>query len=889
MSFPFPPLWVAAWLDSTTALPPPSAPECHFVSTHGARVESVESAPPGGVLLAAPSVVSSPPTSDRPTVQATRLEGGVTVDGALEEDVWRNGTPFTELVQRDPVEGVSPSQRTEVRVAYDDDALYVGARLYDTAPDSIVTRLARRDASIASDRFAVYLDPYYDRRSGYYFMVNAAGTLYDGTLSNDVEEDKSWDGIWEGIARTDEQGWTVEMRIPYSQLRFSKNAPGVWGINVAREIPRRRERAYAAYRPRKASGFVSRFPDLVGIETGASRQAIELLPYVTTRNEQLEHENGDPFNDGSRGRASAGADMRTRVGGLTLSATVNPDFGQVEVDPATVNLSDVEDFLEEKRPFFIDGASTYQFGRQGAGDYWDYDWDEPLFFYSRRIGRAPQGRVPRAEYSDVPVATGILGAAKLSGRLNKAWSLGTLHAVTRREVAQLANPDRTWDTEIEPLTYYGVTRAQREFRGRKAGLGVLGTAAARSFDDPRLRAQLNSASFMGGVDGWVFLDPDETWVLSGWSALSNVQGTPQRMVSLQRSSTHYFQRPDANHVEVDSSATSMSGFASRYWINKQKGATQVNLGLGFVSPAFNVNDLGFQRRSDLVNSHLGTGYKWTRGTRYWRYQTLKTTLYGTYDLGGNRIRRGLQASGYTEFHNGSALSYFVTRDAQALNNRRTRGGPIMVEPASVGYGFDALTDTQKRTYYFLSLGGETSPSGSSYLYAYPGVEWKPTSTFSMKFTPGWEHLREDAQYVTTISDTSAAYGRREVFATLDQKTLSTSLRFNWTFSPRLSLQSYIQPFISSASYRDYKGLAQPGTYEFIPVAAQPNSDFTVRSLKGNAVLRWEYRPGSLLFLVWTQDRSETDPVADFYLQPGRVADARPENVFLIKASYYFTR
>ena len=841
---------------------------------------------PGRASVAAPEPL---PVADAAPVRAVRTTGPVTVDGTLSEPVWQSEGAFTALIQRDPVEGAAPSQLSEVRIAYDDDALYVGARLHDSAPDSIVARLSRRDASIASDRFALYLDPYHDRRSGYYFMVNAAGTLYDGTLSNDVEDDKSWDGVWAGAARIDDRGWTVEMRIPFSQLRFRGTDRQVWGINFAREIPRRREKSYAAYRPRKASGFVSRFPELSGLDRVAPGHAIELMPYLTSQTEYLDHASGDPFNDGSRTRVNAGGDLRTRLGGLTVNASANPDFGHVEIDPATVNLTDIESFFEEKRPFFVDGAGTFAFGRQGAGDYWDSDWDDPLFFYSRRIGRTPQGRVPSADFEDVPVATRILGAGKLIGRLGPRWSIGTLHAVSDREVARIADPGTVGEAEVEPLTYYGVVRAQRESARRRAGFGLLATAALRSFDDPALRNQLNGASLLGGVDGWLFLDSKETWVVSGWSALSRVEGTPRRMIALQRSSAHYFQRPDAGHVEVDSAATSLAGFASRYWINKQKGAVLFNSAVGFVRPQFDVNDLGFQRRSDLVNGHVGTGYKWTRPTRFFRYQTLKAAAFATFDHGGNAIRRGVETSGYTEFKSGPALSYFGTVDAPSLNNRRTRGGPLTRNLAAFSGGADFLSDTQRRFYWYLSAGGGTSASGAWNVYAYPGVEWKPITALSIKLTPGWERLHEDAQYVTSVSDASSpTYGRRYIFATLDQHTVSASLRLNWTFTPRLGLQTYVQPFISAAAYRDFKQLSLPRSYSFDP-ATHPNGlDFTVLSLKGNAVLRWEYRPGSTLFLVWTQRRSGSDLFAETPLPLDRVGDARPENIFLAKLSYYFT-
>ena len=865
----------------------------------------VEATAPGGpqpadsTVAAAPAPARPPgeptyratsPAASRLTVQALRATGPVTIDGVLAEPVWAGGEAFTGFTQRDPVEGAAPSQLTEVRIAYDDDALYVGARLHDSAPDSIAARLTRRDASVASDRFAVYLDPYHDRRSGYYFMVNAAGTLYDGTLANDVEDDKSWDGVWDSAARIDERGWTVEMRIPYSQLRFAHGEPQVWGINFMREIPRRREKVYAAYRPRKASGFVSRFPDLVGFERLSPGHAIELMPYVTTQTEHLEHPTGDPFNDGSRLRGNGGGDLRTRLGSLTLNATGNPDFGHVEIDPSTVNLTDVEDFFEEKRPFFVDGAGTFAFGRQGAGDYWDSDWDDPLFFYSRRIGRTPQGRVPSSDFEDVPVATRIIGAGKLIGRLGSRWSLGTLHAVTGRELARLADPDTTWQAEIEPLTYYGVTRAQREI-GRRAGLGLLSTTAIRSFDEPVLRNQLNSASVLAGLDGWLFLDSRETWVVSGWSALSRVEGNPRRMIALQRSSAHYFQRPDASHVEVDSAATSLTGYASRYWINKQKGAVLFNSAVGFVNPAFDANDLGFMRKTDVVNGHLGSGYKWTKPTRLFRYQTLKAAAFSTFDHGGNATRRGVELSSYTEFKSGPTLSLYGTFDAPALNHRRTRGGPLTRNLEGFSVGLDFLSDAQRRSYYYLSAGGGSSVSGSWRAFAYPGAEWKPISALSIKITPGWERVHEDAQFVTVLTDAaSPTNGRRYVFATLDQHSVSASLRLNWTFTPRLGLQTYVQPFVSSAEYRGFKSLARARSYEFEPSSyTNDDLDFTVRSLKGNAVLRWEYRPGSTLYLVWTQRRSESEDFAETPLPLGRVGDARPENIVLVKLSYYLSR
>jgi len=440
-------------------------------------------------------------------VHALRAEGSIALDGTLTERAWSGAAPVTDFSQREPDEGAPATERTEVRVIYDNNALYVGARLYDRSPDSVRAQLARRDRIVSADRFVVFLDSYYDRRTGFYFGINAAGTLYDGTLYNDDWDSDTWDGVWEGKAVRDSLGWTAELRIPYSQLRFQRNQTHRWGVNFKREIARHNESDYLVRTPSNGSGFVSRFMDLVGIEAVTPPPRLEILPYATTRAEYMSHEAADPFNDGSRFGGGMGGDLKLGIGSnLTLDATVNPDFGQVEVDPAVVNLSDVETFFEERRPFFVEGANIFDFGFGGANDFWGFNWGGPSFLYSRRIGRAPQGELPDDyDYSKVPSGSNIIGAAKLSGKVGN-WSLGALNAITSREHASFSLGDRHWGQEVEPLTYYGVYRAQKEMAGGRHGLGFIGTLTARSFDEPQLRDELSSQSLGFGLDGWTSLD-----------------------------------------------------------------------------------------------------------------------------------------------------------------------------------------------------------------------------------------------------------------------------------------------------------------------------------------------------------------------------------------------
>ncbi|HEX6433082.1 MAG TPA: DUF5916 domain-containing protein, partial [Gemmatimonadales bacterium] len=552
-------------------------------------------------------------TSHTRVVRAARVPAPITLDGALSEAGWWAALPVSQFTQREPNEGAPASERTEVRVLYDDDALYIGARLFDRHPDSVRAQLARRDRVSNSDRFLVFLDCYQDRRTGFFFGINAAGTLYDGTLYNDDWESDTWDGVWDGQATRDSLGWSAELRIPYSQLRFHKQKSLRWAINFKREIARRNERDYLVPTPSNGSGFVSRFVDLVGIEQVSPPPRLELLPYFTTRAEYLGHEAADPFNDGSRLGAGLGADLKIGIGNnLTLDATVNPDFGQVEVDPAVVNLSDVETFFEERRPFFVEGASIFNYGEGGANDFWGFNWANPSFLYSRRIGRAPQAELPDDyDYSLVPAGSNILGAAKLSGKVG-SWSLGALNALTSREHARFSLGQQRWRQEVEPLTYYGVYRGLKELKGGRHGLGFIGTVTARSFEETRLSDELSSSAVGAGLDGWTTLDRDGVWVISGWGGMSRIAGTAERIRNLQESSVHYFQRPDAQYLGVDSAATALTGYAARVSLNKQKGNWMLNSAFGVVDPGFELNDLGFQFRGDQINSHLMFGHKWTQ-------------------------------------------------------------------------------------------------------------------------------------------------------------------------------------------------------------------------------------------------------------------------------------
>ena len=857
-------------------------------------------------------------------VTATRTTTQIIVDGRLNEVPWQN-PGFVGLEQQDPDQGLNPTQKSEFWVAYDDEAIYFAAKYFDTNPDSIMARLVRRDFiwGDPSDGCVLYLDTYNDNRSGYFFYVSAAGALADGLIENDVKQpnDLSWDGVWEGAAHIDDIGWSVEMKIPYSQLRFNENEKQSWGINVERFISRRFETDMLAYTPRNESGFTSRFPDLVGIEGIKPPARIELLPYITGKAEYLNHIPGDPFNSGKEYSPGIGLDLRAGLGSsLTLNGTINPDFGQVEVDPAIVNLTDVEHSFQEKRPFFTEGVSIYRFGRGGTNNNVGFNWPNPNIFYSRRIGRAPQGSLPDYDYADVPNGTHILGAAKISGQIYDSWKVGMIHAVTQREFADIDLGGKRSRSEVEPLTYYGVFRAQRDFNKGDQGIGLLSTFTNRFFSDQNLRSSINKNALVLAGDGWTFLDDENTYVLTGWAALSNVSGSQERITALQQSPLHYFQRPDATHISVDSSATSLTGYSGRLMVNKNRGRWTFNTAVGFISPKFEVNDLGFGSYSDLINAHFFTSYRWNEPTDFYLFAGINAAAFVGYDFGGNRTSQGYWMGSYITLHDYYGFNGYFAYEPSTVNARRTRGGPLTLNPEEKGFNFEMNTDNRVWWVAYAGMDMSFSEDGDSRSF-YSTFEFKTLPTLTISIGPSYSKDISETQWVTSFSDAQAnkTYGKRYVFAHLNQTTFAADIRADWIISPKLSFQVYVQPFIASGKYSDFKYLAKSKSYNFVKYGdegstvekivspdgdisysidsdgAGPseqttigNPDFNYISLRGNAVLRWEYLPGSTLYLVWTQSRQDINPSGEFHFGKSfdHLLGVKPDNIFMLKLSYW---
>ena len=862
----------------------------------------------------------------RPTLGATWLTAPVTIDGRLDEAIWRTAPAATGFTQRLPRGGAAASQRTEVRIAYDRDAVYVGVRNFDTAPDSVAQQLGRRDADdIYSDWFSVGFDSYGDRRTAFGFAVNPRGVLRDRYLFNDDEEDGLWDAVWNVAARTDSAGWTAEFRIPLSQLRFDVNgavgAVRPWGINFAREIARHGEISFWTPTPADAPGIVSRFGDLVGLDSLRPASRVELLPYVRSQIETQPRSAQNRFVSARSVAAAVGGDMRFKLPqSLTLTASVNPDFGQVEADPAVVNLTAFEIFFPERRPFFLENADGFTFGSTRTFN----NNDAPTFFYTRRIGRPPQRRPSGGDVEAVGLAaqTPIIGALKLSGTTPSGWQIGSLNAVTAREGADVLDTlGRVRREAAEPLTNYHVTRVRRLLRGGNAGIGGFVSDVRRDQSDTALATRLSESATIVGLD-WESAWQRRTWTASGVIARSNVRGAAPAITRLQRTNYRSFQRPDASHLTLDPTRTSLGGHYGAVTVAKSAGERLLgSVTYEETSPGFEVNDAGFQFRSDFRTVSTSLTYRNPLQSRVAREYDLGTFTTVSDNFAGDRIEERLSWNAVIVLLNFWELNAFGSYSPQTLNDRLLRGGPMALRPTSLLNRLSLDSDPRKSIIVSAEVTENRDASGLRSYTAELGIDWRPAPQARFRLEPSYEQQRTTGQYVQPVANplaSSSLFGNRYVFANVRQNEVRLNTRIDWTFSPWLSLQLFLQPFASSGAFSRFKEFTTPRRFDFAeygvdrgsvtligggsrridpdgtgPAAAfvVPNQDFTVRALRGNAVLRWEYRPGSALFLVWTQQREqELDSVQPGIVgQVGRSFADPGRQVFLIKFSRWLGR
>lgn len=782
-----------------------------------------------------PRVLHAHQAPDR-ALNAVRLEGvRPQIDGALDDPVWQQAPVFTGFVQREPEEGQPASEQTTVQVAYDDEMLYVGVMAYDSDPGGIVSRLVRRDQWAEADWIQVSLDTHHDHQTGYAFSVYAGGSIYDSVIRDYGWDNDAWNGVWESAHHIGTEGWSVEFAIPFHNLRFSSG--GDWGINIARYISRKKEQVFWVMIPRKESGWVSRFAHLEGLADIQSRRTLELLPYSVGRS---------TFAAGRELFGNAGADLRYGLSSnVSLNATINPDFGQVEADPAELNLSVFESFQEERRPFFVADSEAF---------------DTPIdLFYSRRIGRQPSFHaLPDGHNAlDESESTTILGAAKLTGKTAAKTTFGLLTALAAREYVRIETtlvregaPERR-DFLVEPQTHFLVGRVKQDLFAGNSHVGLLGTAVQRD------RA---CDAYTGGVD-WTL-----KWRDNGYTFWGQLAGSLATVDDRRR-----------------------GGLGNMAVLSKNSGWLRGELWWEAYSRHFEINDLGFQWRNDFYTPWLWIQLRKEEDWAIFRRNFYNFNRWGTWNFDRTNLQNGFDFNMHHQLKNYWWVHFDYYHTWRSFDDLDTRGGPLIVRPANDGFEIELESDDRFMVSGWVEFEWENNSVGSTHREVSGSIRIRPTSRFEISLRPRYSWDFNDAQWVENLDVNADGEDDLFLYGALDSQTLDLTTRANILFSRDLSVEVYVQPFISAGRYAHFKALAKPRSYSFVDHPGPDKSpDFRNRSLHSNAVLRWEYKPGSTLFIVWSQFRDDEAEVGAF--RPGhnlrRSFIDEGTNIFLVKLNYW---
>jgi len=838
---------------------------------------------------AGPAATGSHPSggTTATTAVAVRTAVPVVIDGRDDDVIWSTAPTITDFVEFSPREGGAARYRTAAKVAYDDHNFYVFIRAYDPEPQRISSVLARRDVRPPTDQLKIMIDAYHDRRTGYEFAVSPGGVKRDYAVYDDNNEDQSWDGVWDVATRVDSLGWTAEFRVPLSQLRFAPARTHTFGFAIWRDIERYKERvAWPAYRPSQF-GFISQLGDLTGIDDIPAPRRLDVTPYAVAKNAPLPTAGGFDRDQSF----SAGADFKYGVtSNYTLDGTVNPDFGQVEADPAVLNLSAFETFFQEKRPFFLEGTGIYKF----AVDCSQVNCSGEGLFYSRRIGRRPELSGLYGDASS-PTATTILGAGKLTGRSASGLTVGLLEAVTARETG-------VGDATIEPATNYGVLRLQQDLNNHQSGIGAIVTSVNRALDS-WTRDALHSAAYAGGVDFRHRFGPGHNFLLTGAVTASRVSGSPAAIAATQANPVHYYQRPDSP-LRFDTTRTTLTGDAETIHLAKYGGGVVIfETSYQRISPGYDVNDLGFLRRADWQDQATWVGLQFLHPTSW--YQQLRWNFNEWHDwtsAGGLMLEQALNTNLHVQFRNNWYLHVGGTAGqlgATYCDRNCTRGGPAVRESPYAAPWIEVQGDQRSIVFpdvFAQYVGGDEGRTHSAYLSPSANIRVSTQATLSVGLN--YSRNRDNTQWYGNFPDTGAVGVTHYTFAHLDQTTRGLTLRLDYTASPTLTLQLYGSPFISKGTFSNVRELANARAADyaarFTPygdtaVTNNPGG-FNFKQFNSNTVLRWEYKPGSAIFLVWAQGRQDFLGAEGTRSFGGDLRDlfhTHPLNTFLIKVSHWF--
>ncbi|MBT1703660.1 DUF5916 domain-containing protein [Chryseosolibacter indicus] len=846
-----------------------------------------------------------------------RLEGdppkidGILNDAAWEQVPWGGG----QFRQKLPDAGAPASVETFFKILYDDKNLYIAFRNLDPEPGKIVSRMSRRDG-FEGDWVEINIDSYNDKRTAFSFTSSVSGVKGDEYVSNNGDNwDANWDPIWYLKTSINSEGWIAELRIPLSQLRFADKPELVWGFQIQRHFFRNQEVSNFQYIPPDAAGWVHLFAELRGIKGIKPQKQLEVLPYIVTKAERFEKEEGNPFMTGSSSGVDVGVDAKIGItSDITLDLSVNPDFGQVEADPSQVNLSAFRLFFEERRPFFIEGNNTLNFPI--------VSFNSNNLFYSRRIGRTPQreietdesGEDNTDEYVKTTKNSTILGAVKLTGKNKKGFSWGLLESVTAPERASVDSLGHRQKQMVEPLTNYFVGRVQQDINKGNTVVGGMITATNRRIEDKGLN-WLHDKAYTTGVD---FLHhwKNRTYFINARGVLSYVGGSTEAITNTQKASERYFQRPDNNHKNVDTTLTSLSGTGGVLMLGKKSGKLIFDVGYTWLSPELELNDIGFLSQTDMNSEWVWMEYRMLNPVGIFRSMRYSLVQWQDWDFDWKNIGHGYELNANLEFKNFWNFSAGTSYTTHGISNADLRGGPSIRYPGNFTYWFSLATDRRKK------LSADIEPQWKRGFENYMksttvnvNLNYTPINAFRITVSPSISKNRNQMQYVATGD---SEYGQKFVVAELNQTIARVTVRMTYMVTPDLSIQYYGQPFGTSGRYTKYKGIINGSAsryndrFAYLPHNGMTmkedvyhvdddldgvtdftfdKPDFNIGQFRSNLVMRWEYVPGSVVFLVWSQEVN-----GEFYSKTGSMTEGynfyfpdKAHNIFLLKFTYRFVR
>ena len=842
------------------------------------------------------------------TTKKTKSIKSPVIDGVIDDESW-NLVPWnTDFIENEPDENTAPSYQTKFKIVYDDKFLYFAVIALDPEPDKIEKRLSRRDG-FQGDRVNLLLDSYNDKRTAFIFTVTAAGVKGDEFVTNDGGNiDDSWNPVWYTKAQINKEGWSAEMKIPLSQLRFGSGDNLVWGLNVVRNIFRKNETSLWSRVPAGSSGFVSQSGELHGLKKLKSQKQLEVQPFTVFQYDTYPKTIGNPFRDGNDFKVNGGIDAKIGVtNDLTLDLTINPDFGQVEADPGSFSLDGFQIFLQEKRPFFVENKNIFDYEFANGQDN---------LFYSRRIGRAPHGRPNLAlgEYANVPRNTTILGAAKFSGKTQSGWSIGILESITAEEFAEVDNNGTQREEIVEPLTNYLVLRTQKDFNNNSSYIGGIFTATNRNLDGKF--NYLHKSAYTGGID-FKHTWKNRNYFIEGNFITSKVSGSAQAIENTQRSLTHLFQRVDASHVAVDPTRTSLTGTGGKIAAGKTGGGNWRYSGaLAWRSPELELNDIGFLKQADEIFQFAGVSYQTLKPTKIFRKIDIEIQQTSAYDYEGNSNRFQIEAKGKLNFNNNWWINSGFGYKPKIYINSFLRGGPRWrFSDETFAFLYFGSDQNKKASFTIGIINSEAKENNFSFKKYEFRFNYQPINSLSMSFATSLQKNPNKTQYVSQQNFGSI---KRYILGEIDQQTWDTSLRINYSVNPNLSVQFYSSPFITRGRYSNFNFVKNPTAeslnhrvswyttnqiskngstfsvdentdsvtdYQF------SNPDFTFAQFRSNLVIRWEYIPGSEMFLVWSRGAVETRDMNNSLSTSVHdlVFDKVADDTFLFKLTYRFLR